>query len=100
MDPSLRRDDEAGADRNRHHIPTRLIGLNPLSRVLFLRTVKQHPDAEIPRDVLEAMRHMRGAEQKVAGADIADLILDPVTARPRGDEIEFVARMRNLRAVR
>ena len=45
------------------------------------------------------MRHMRGAEQKVAGADSAHLVLDPVTAGSRGYEIEFVAQMRNLRAM-
>src|SRR6266478_6105602 len=66
---------------------------------LFFWTIEQHPDGEVLRDILEAMRHMRGAEQKVTGADIAHPVLDPVTARPRGDEIEFVTRMRNLRAI-
>jgi len=66
----------------------------------ILRAVEQHPDGEVFRHVFEAMRHMRGAEQQVAGADIAHPVLDPVPARPRGNKIELVARMRNLRAIR
>jgi uncharacterized protein (UPF0332 family) len=67
---------------------------------LFLRTVEQDPDAEILRDVLEAMRDIRGAEQEIAGADIAHPVLDSATAGPRGDEIELVAQVRHLRAIR
>jgi hypothetical protein len=46
------------------------------------------------------MRHMRGAEQKVAGADLGDSVFHPVAARSSGDDIEFIALMRNLRPVR
>jgi hypothetical protein len=43
---------------------------------------------------------MRGAKKEIAGANVGDLVLYPVTAGARGDEIEFVALMRNLRSVR
>jgi len=41
------------------------------------------------------MRHVSGAEEKVARTDIAHPVLDPITAGPCGDEIELVTLMRN-----
>jgi len=46
------------------------------------------------------MRDMRGTEEQVAGTDSGHLILYPVTAGASGNEIEFVAEMRNLWAIR
>jgi hypothetical protein len=46
------------------------------------------------------MRYMCGAEEDVSGANCGHPILYPVTAGAGGHEIEFVALMGNLRAVR
>ena len=61
--------------------------------------VKQHPDGKILRDILEAMRDMRSAEQHVARTNSGYRVLDSITAGSRGDEIEFVALMRDLRSI-
>ena len=44
------------------------------------------------------MRDMRSAEQQVARTHRGYRILDSITAGSRGDEIEFVALMRDLRS--
>ncbi len=42
------------------------------------------------------MRDLGGAEENVAGANGGHVVPYPVTTGPRGDEIKFVAQMRNL----
>ena len=65
----------------------------------FLRSVEHHPYGEILRDILEPVCDTRGAEEKVARADCSHLVLHPVAAGSSGDDVEFVARMWDLRAV-
>ena len=65
----------------------------------LLRPVEQYPDAEIVRKILEAMDYMRGAEEQVARTNIGHLVLNAVAAIAGRNEIEFIALMRNLRAV-
>jgi hypothetical protein len=69
-----------------------------LSRYLWW-AVEDHPDGEVLRNSLETMRYVGGAEQKVAGANLGYFILYPVTAGAGGDEIQFVAEVRNLWAI-
>ena len=45
------------------------------------------------------MRHMGGAKEHIPWANRGRLVLDPVPTGAGGDEIEFVALVRNLRAV-
>ena len=66
---------------------------------LFLRAVKQHPHGKILRNVLETMGNMRGTEQHVARPNCGYRFLDSITAASGGDEIEFIALMRDLRSV-
>jgi len=40
------------------------------------------------------------SEEKVAGADLARPVFHPVTAGSRGDDVEFISLMRNLRSIR
>jgi hypothetical protein len=63
------------------------------------RAVEDHPDGEVLRNSLEPMRNVGGAEPQVAGANLGHVILYPVTAGAGGDEIQFVAEVRNLWAI-
>ena len=87
-----RRRARLASGRGRYHPRPRQIPL-------FLRAVEQHPDAEIFRHVLEAVRHVRGAEQEVAGADSVDPVPDAVAGgarrqrnRARRADAEFAGR--------
>lgn len=46
------------------------------------------------------MCHVRGAEQNVSSRNIGHPVIDTITAGSRGNEIEFIAQVRYLRAVR
>jgi hypothetical protein len=64
-----------------------------------LLTVKQHPHGKILRNILETMGNMRGTEQHVTRTNCGYRFLDSIMATSGGDEIEFIALMRNLRSV-
>jgi hypothetical protein len=66
---------------------------------LLLRAVKQHPHGKILRNILETMGNMRGTEQHVARTNWGYRFLDSIMAASGGDEIEFIALMRDLRSV-
>jgi hypothetical protein len=66
---------------------------------LLLLAVKQHPHGKILRDIFEAMRDMRSAEQHVARTNRSYHVLNSITAGSGSDEIEFVALMWNLRPI-
>ena len=61
--------------------------------------VEQHPHGKILRNILETMGNMRSAEQHVAGTNCGYRFLNSIMAASGGDEIEFVALMRDLRSV-
>src|SRR5262245_23427517 len=52
-------------------------------------TVEQHPYGKIVRDFFKAVWDMGSAEQNVPGTDCGHRVLDPITAGPRCNEIEF-----------
>jgi hypothetical protein len=64
-----------------------------------LLAVKQHPHGKILRNILETMGDMRGTEQNVARTNCGYRFLDSIMAASGGDEIEFIALMRDLRSV-
>src|SRR5689334_2191848 len=70
-----------------------------IESALLFRPVEHHPDAKICRDILEAVRHMRGSEKKVSWADRGYAVLHPVMRGPSGDNVEFVTLMRHLRPI-
>lgn len=72
----------------------------PCRRPLLLRPVEQHPDGKVRRNILETVRHMCGAKQQIPWAYCSHFVLDPVPTGASGNEIQFVALVRNLRAVR
>src|SRR3954468_24862199 len=65
----------------------------------LLRPVEQYPHREVFRDILEPVRYLRGTEQQIAGADIVYPVLDPVATGAAGDDVQFVAWVRNLRPI-
>src|SRR5204862_1755901 len=67
---------------------------------LLLRPVKQHPDRKVRRDILETVRHVCGAKQQIPWTYSGYFVLDPVPTGAGGNQIQFVALVRNLRAVR
>src|SRR4029077_11336588 len=67
---------------------------------LLLRPVEQHPDRKVRRNILETVRYLRSAKQDVAWAYRRNRVLDPVPSGAGGNKIQFVALVRNLRAVR
>jgi hypothetical protein len=85
--------------RGWHETTVMPLRIHPDRAASSLRAVEQHPHREVLRDILEPVRDMRGTEQDIAGADCGYRVLDPLTAGARGDEIEFVALMRDLRSI-
>ncbi len=67
---------------------------------LFGGPVEQDPDGKVVGDVLEAMRNMRGAIEKIAGPDIVHSVLDPITRCPSRNKVELVPLMWDLWAIR
>jgi hypothetical protein len=76
-----------------------LMAMSQIEMPLLLLTVKQHPHGKILRNILETMGNMRGTEQHVARTNCGYRFLDSIMATSGGDEIEFIALMRNLRSV-
>ena len=66
---------------------------------MFGWSVEHHPDGEIVRYIFEAVRDVGGREQQVAGADVGDCFFHAITRGARGDDVELIAQMWDLRAV-
>jgi hypothetical protein len=63
---------------------------------LFFWPIEHHSDGKVVRVIFESVRHMGGTEEEITGADLYYLVFNPVAGGSSGDDINFVAQMRNL----
>lgn len=66
------------------------------TKPLLHRSIENYPDSKIVREIFEPMRDMRSGEKQIARTDSRYVVLHPVEAGPGGDNVEFIALMRDL----